>query len=307
VLAEIVRLDHAHHRPIAGDSPHAVKLLARTHQTLIWDRSRQVLRLRTAPREFFPAALAALDDLTAPDTLHLLAAAPDPDRAARLSRTDIIAGRNLARRRDAPAKAAHIQDLLRADRLAQPAPVQAAYAAIVTSQVRIITTLNSEIAQLGQVVADHFGRHPDAEAYLRLPGLGIVLSARILARVRRRPRPLRRRQSPQELRRHLTDHPRLRQPTHRPGPLRPQPTPRRRHPPMGLLRPQRITRRPRLLPTTARPWHQPPRRPPPTRQPPRRHPPRLPQNQHHLRRNNRLGTPPRTSHLTNKNMGCLPR
>src|SRR5207253_3247761 len=106
VLAEIVRLDHAHHRPIAGDSPHAeaMKLLARTHQTLIWDRSRQVLRLRTALREFFPAALAALDDLTAPDTLHLLAAAPDPDRAARLSRTDIIAGLNLARRRDAAAK-----------------------------------------------------------------------------------------------------------------------------------------------------------------------------------------------------------
>ena len=37
VLAEIVRLDREHHRPIAGDSPdaEAVKLLARTHQSLI--------------------------------------------------------------------------------------------------------------------------------------------------------------------------------------------------------------------------------------------------------------------------------
>jgi len=52
VLAEIVRLDHAHHRPIAGDSAEveALKLVARTHQTLIWDRSRQVLRLRSGLR-----------------------------------------------------------------------------------------------------------------------------------------------------------------------------------------------------------------------------------------------------------------
>jgi transposase len=78
VLAEIVRLDHTHHRPIAGDSPQAeaMKLVARTHQTLVWDRSRQLLRLRSTLREFFPAALRAFDDLTAPDALHLLSAAP---------------------------------------------------------------------------------------------------------------------------------------------------------------------------------------------------------------------------------------
>ena len=68
VLAEIVRLDHAHHRPVAGDSPQAeaMKLVARAHQSLIWDRSRQVLRLRSALREFFPAALDAFDDLDRP-------------------------------------------------------------------------------------------------------------------------------------------------------------------------------------------------------------------------------------------------
>jgi transposase len=48
VLAEIVRLDHAHHRRIAGDSAQAeaIKLVARAHQSMIWDRTRQVLRLR---------------------------------------------------------------------------------------------------------------------------------------------------------------------------------------------------------------------------------------------------------------------
>jgi transposase len=50
----------------------------------------------------------------------------------------------------------------------------------VTTQVRLIATLNTEIEQLGEVVAAHFGRHRDAERYLSLPGLGVVLGARIL-------------------------------------------------------------------------------------------------------------------------------
>jgi len=165
VLADIVRLDHAHHRPIAGDSTdvEAIKLVARTHQTLIWDRSRQLLRLRSALREFFPAALAAFDDLAAPDTLELLGRAPDPDRAASLSRAQIAAALRRANRRNIAVKAARLQQLLRAAQLRQPPPVQAAYSVVITAQVRLLATLNSQIDELGEVVDAHFGRHPDAE------------------------------------------------------------------------------------------------------------------------------------------------
>jgi len=40
VLAEIVRLDRDHHRPVAGDSAEVegLKMIARMHQTLIWDQ-----------------------------------------------------------------------------------------------------------------------------------------------------------------------------------------------------------------------------------------------------------------------------
>jgi transposase len=182
VLAEIVRLDHAHHRQVAGDSPmaEAVKLLARAHQSLIWDRTRQVLRLRSALREFFPAALQAFDDLAAGEALELLDRAPDPDRAARLPRLTVVAALRRAGRRDLEGRATAIQQTLKAEQLRQPRPVQNAYAAIVSSQVQLINILNIEIAELGQVVASHFGRHRDAERYLSLPGLGTVLGARIL-------------------------------------------------------------------------------------------------------------------------------
>jgi transposase len=53
VLAEIVRLDRAHHQPVAGDSElgEAIKLVARSHQSLIWDRTRHILRLRSVLRD----------------------------------------------------------------------------------------------------------------------------------------------------------------------------------------------------------------------------------------------------------------
>jgi transposase len=164
VLTEIVRLDHAYHRPVAGDSAEAeaMKLVARTHQTLVWDRPRQMLRLRSALREFFPAALDAFDDLTAPDALELLARAPDPTRAARLSRSQIVAALRRAHRRDVDAKAADLQQRLRAQPPRQPDAVQDAYAVIVTTQVRLIAALNAEVEQIGQVAADHFGRHRPA-------------------------------------------------------------------------------------------------------------------------------------------------
>jgi transposase len=183
VLAEIVRLDRAHHRPIAGDSPAAegLKLVARSHQAFIWDRTRHVLRLRSALREFFPAALEAFPELTAPEALELLERAPDPARAARLSRSKITAALTRARRRDPQAKAETIQAALRAPALRQAPPIEAAYATIVASAARLIVSLNTQIAELQAVVAEGFGRHPDAEIVTSQPGLGPVLGARVLA------------------------------------------------------------------------------------------------------------------------------
>jgi Transposase len=157
VLAEIVQLDRDHHRPVARDSPdaEAVKLVARTHQSMIWDRTRQVLRLRGALREYFPAALQAFDDLSAADTLELLGRAPDPDRTARLSRAQLAAALRRAKRRNVEARAGQLQAVLRAPALRQPAAVQKAYAAVVVGQIRLIAALNAEIDALEEVVAEH--------------------------------------------------------------------------------------------------------------------------------------------------------
>jgi len=182
VLAEIVRLDRDHHRPIAGDSDlaDAVKLLARAHQNAIWERTRHVLRLRSTLREFFPAALEAFDDLTAADTLTLLEKAPSPALAAKLTRGQLTAALRAARRHHVEAKAVTLQQVLRASALRQPPVLDGAYATIVAGQVRIIAALNAQISQLAEVMGEHFGRHPADEIYLSQPGLGVVLGSRVM-------------------------------------------------------------------------------------------------------------------------------
>ncbi len=182
VLAEIVRLDRDHHRTVAGDSDlaDAVKLLARAHQTAVWERTRQVLRMRSTLLEYFPAAVQAFEDLAAPDALSVLGRAPDPDRAAKLTHGQLVAALRSARRHHVEAKADTLQAVLRAPALRQPATLQGAYAAVVLGQVRVLAALNEQIAGLHEVMAEHFGRHPDAEIYLSQPGFAVVLAARTL-------------------------------------------------------------------------------------------------------------------------------
>ena len=158
MLADMVRTDSHQLRPAAGDSPEAaaVKVVARTHKTLIWERTRAVQRLRHQLREYFPAALGAFEDLDAPDTLELLGKAPDPARAAKLTRAQIAAALKRARRRGIAEKTDAILAALRGEHLGLPAPLTAAYAATARSLIAVITTLNEQVKILEEQVREHF-------------------------------------------------------------------------------------------------------------------------------------------------------
>jgi transposase len=183
MLADMVRTDSHQLRPAAGDTPaaEAVKVLARAHKTLIWERTRAVQRLRHQLLGYFPAALEAFEDLDAPDTLELLGKAAEPARAARLTRAQVSAALKRARRRNIPDKATAILAALRREHLGQPEILTAAYAATVRALIAVITALNEQVKTLQGQVEEHFGRHPDAEIILSQPGLGPVLGARVLA------------------------------------------------------------------------------------------------------------------------------
>lgn len=184
VLADLVRTDRHNHREVAGDSElaTAVKVLARTHQSLIWTRQRQTNQLRNALREFYPAALQAFGELHSADALAVLANAPTPELGGRASRSSLVAWlRKGGRQRGLGDRAVAIRKALRSEQLRAPAVVSEAYGETVRSLVAVIAGLNAQIQRLEQQLASRFDEHPDAEILRSLPGLGLVLGARVLA------------------------------------------------------------------------------------------------------------------------------
>ena len=182
MLTDMVRTDSRQLRAVAGDSPDAaaVKVVARTHKTLIWEwepagpaaapPAAGVLPRRAGglPRPGRPGRAGAAGQGTGPGNGR--EADPGAD-IRRLKR---------AGRRDIPGKATVILAALRSAQLGQPPAVTNAYAATVRSLVAAITVLNEQVKTLQRQVEADFGRHPDAEIYLSQPGLGPVLGARVL-------------------------------------------------------------------------------------------------------------------------------
>lgn len=183
LLADLVRTDRHNHRRIAGDTAdaEAIKVLARSHQSLIWARTRHANMLRSGLREYYPAALEAFDSLTDGDALAVLGRAPTPEQGARLSLAKIGSALKAAgRQRNIESRAAEIQAVLRGEHLTAPPAVASAFGATTMAAVHVITALNDQIVELETALADHFETHPDADIYRSLPGLGVVLGARVL-------------------------------------------------------------------------------------------------------------------------------
>jgi DNA-binding transcriptional MerR regulator len=156
-------------------------VLARAHQNLIWTRNQHTNTLRSALREYYPGALEAFDDLHARDALAVLGRAPSPLQAAGLSLAKIRSALKAAgRQRNLDIRAQEIQAALRTEQLTAPAAVSAAFAASTRATVAIIAELNRQIADLEAELATHFETHPDADIYRSLPGLGVILGARVL-------------------------------------------------------------------------------------------------------------------------------
>ncbi len=250
-LADMVRTRRHQLREVAADSDdaEAVKVAARAHQKLVWERTRHALRMRSALREYFPAALEAYAELTltGPDTLELLAKAPGPAPAARLTRAQISAALKRARRHDIAGRATRIQAALREQHLGQPEIVTEAYAAGVRASAAVIAVLNEQISKMEATVESLFRRHPEAGVYLSQPGIGVITGARMPGEFGDAPGRYAGRQGAPQLRRHLAADHRLGQEEDRARPVHPQRPPGRRDAQPGVRGDQRITGRAGLL------------------------------------------------------------
>ena len=184
VLADVVRTDRHNHREARGDSEDAaaIKVLARAHQSAIWSRQREMNALRSSLKDYFPGALNAFGtDLDDRDALAILAIAPTPELGRTLSLSKITGAlRRGGRRRNLESTASEIQAALREEQLHERPKVELAYGAKTKAHVAMIRAYNAEIETLEKALTEDFEQHPDAKIIRSLPGLGMVLGARVL-------------------------------------------------------------------------------------------------------------------------------
>jgi transposase len=188
VLANILRTDRHAHRPLPADSElaQAIAVLARAQQDAVWDRVTAHNKLRSHLREYFPAFLAAFagvrDGIMRPEARVILAAAPTPAEAAKLTLAQLRALlKKAGRSRGTDAEAARLRDAFRAAQMRQLPLVEQAMGRQALALLRQFDAACASADGLEAAVVESFNQHPDAGIITSFPGLGALTGARVLA------------------------------------------------------------------------------------------------------------------------------
>ena len=189
-LANILRTDADQHRRLPADTELAqsITVLARAHQDATWRRTRAGNELRSLLREYFPGFLHTFADrpggISSPEARAILAIAPTPVKAARLTKPQIVAAlRRAGRQRGLTALAATIQQQLRIPQLRHPALVEGSFG---VQAAAVLATLDAEctsVERLGEATATAFTEHRDHQIITSFVGLGELTGARLLAEI----------------------------------------------------------------------------------------------------------------------------
>lgn len=190
VLANILRTDMHAHRPLPDDSDlaRAITVLARAQQDAVWARQQIANKIRSLLREYYPVALDAFlgkqGGLTRPEARAVLAVAPTPSAAARMTLPQLRAAlKRAGRSRGIDAEAERLKTALRFEQAHQPALVEDAMGQQLLALLTQLDAACKAVEDLTEAVEASFRRHPDAEILLSFPGMGIQLGARVLAEI----------------------------------------------------------------------------------------------------------------------------
>jgi transposase len=190
VLANVLRTDLHAHRPLPADSElaQAIAVLARAQQDAVWDRTTAHNKLRSHLREYYPGFLAAFASASGgimrPEARTILAAAPTPADAARLTLTQLRGLlKKAGRTRGIDTEATRLREAFRVPQMRQLPLVEQAMG---RQALALLGQLNAACAAAGdleQAVTESFNLHPDAGIITSFPGLGALTGARVLAEI----------------------------------------------------------------------------------------------------------------------------
>jgi transposase len=190
VLANVLRTDLHAHRPLPADSElaQAVAVLARAQQDAVWDRVAAHNKLRSHLREYFPGFLAAFaaakGGIMRPEARAILAAAPTPEAAAKLTLAQLRALlRKAGRSRGIDAEAQRLRGAFRQEQMRQLPLVEQAMGRQSLALLRQLDAACQSADDLEQAVVGAFNQHPDAGIITSFPGIGALTGARVLAEI----------------------------------------------------------------------------------------------------------------------------
>jgi transposase len=188
MLANVLRTDRHAHRSLPNDSElvRAVAVLARAGQDATWQRQQAANQLRSLLREFFPAALTAFQikhvGLASPEARAILAAAPTPAAAARLTKTRLRTLLTKAgRRRNLDRWVDRLYAAFRAGAMRHPVEVENAYGQAALAILKRLDAAVTAAQDLQHATTAVFEQHPHAAIITSFPGLGPLTGARVLA------------------------------------------------------------------------------------------------------------------------------
>jgi transposase len=189
-LANILRTDADVHRPLPADSElaQAISVLARAQQDAVWNRAQLNNQLRSHLKQYFPAALAAFQvrgiGLDSREARTVLAAAPDPTAAARLTRAQLRSLlRKSGRQRNIDTWTERLRTIFTGDYLHQLPLVEQAMGHQTAALVRQLDAACRAADDLAGAAAEAFDQHPDAEILSSFPGIGPLTGARVLGEI----------------------------------------------------------------------------------------------------------------------------
>lgn len=185
-LADALRVDgHTWRKLVPADSLlMELRLLCRDEVALIEQRTVLILQLRQALHEYYPVLLQAFEDWTAPSTWAFLLRFPTPyslKSAGPRKWEKFLHAHRLCRSEE------KVQERLDWFKQAtgfcgQPATI-AAKSLLAVSLAKMLQTLEAQLEEYRQRIAEAFARHPDHDIFGSLPGCGDKLAPRLLAEI----------------------------------------------------------------------------------------------------------------------------
>jgi len=177
VLAEFLRTDHGHLKPVMPSSPESqeLKLMTTDHQRLVEQQTRLINQLKATLKEYYPRVLEMFPDINIATALDLLARYPAPRALAELTPED---WQDFAREHSMhDGRASELWELAKAPQVTIPAHV-------VRAKARLVRTLATELQIIRKAVEEYryeierfFASMPAAKVAKTLPAAktGVVI------------------------------------------------------------------------------------------------------------------------------------